>query len=82
MRTLDVLPLPETQMKATGNDFRDLAGEERKGGTIRFVGTISRDAMRPQQTRLMVHIGDTSGTEFRDGDTGIKEDPEQRLITG
>jgi hypothetical protein len=39
-------PLPKTSPKATGNEVQDLLYEERKGGKIRLVGTISREVMR------------------------------------
>src|SRR5579883_2017485 len=46
MMMINVLPLPETYTKATGNDVEDYPCEERKEGKIRLVGTISRDGMR------------------------------------
>ena len=56
---INVLPLPETHTKTTGNDVRDLPCEERKGGKIRPVGTISRDVMRAgENTKTFAVFGE------------------------
>ena len=51
MMKINLLPLPKKHTKATGNTVRDLPCEERKGGKIRLVGTISRDVMRKNLRR-------------------------------